>query len=203
MADVGFDWSPANVDRLKLWLTQDISAAEIAGRFGSGLTRSAVLGKVNRLGLSLPTGTRWTPEREVILREAIAVGMSAAEAAAKLNTTRNSVLTKAGRLGLGFSRYQPQRRAEPPRLATVDGARLPRASVQTPPVEMAKAPRLWTTRRFGECAFPVDGEGADVRSCCNPTACQTYCTAHKALMHIKPSKNWAEFDKPHFARKVA
>ncbi|MCR5876668.1 GcrA family cell cycle regulator [Phenylobacterium sp. J426] len=44
-------WPPAAVETLKsLWLAGDLSAADIARRFG--VTRNAVLGKVHRLGLS-------------------------------------------------------------------------------------------------------------------------------------------------------
>ncbi len=50
-----------------------------------------------------------------------------------------------------------------------------------PPVVSA-APRLWLTRKPGECAFPIGGEGATLISCCNPSARQTYCPAHRRLI---------------------
>lgn len=54
----------------------------------------------------------------------------------------------------------------------------------THPPSVALAPRPWLTRIRGECAFPVDGEGLAVRSCCNPTfgAADVYCPAHAEIM---------------------
>ena len=47
---------------------------------------------------------------------------------------------------------------------------------------IACRPRPWLTRRAGECAFPIGGEEAKTRSCCNPCGHATYCAAHRALM---------------------
>jgi hypothetical protein len=52
---------------------------------------------------------------------------------------------------------------------------------------IACAPRPWLTRGAGECAFPVDGERRDVRSCCNPCAVSTYCAAHLRLVRGPPA----------------
>jgi hypothetical protein len=44
--------------------------------------------------------------------------------------------------------------------------------------------RVWTTREPGECAWPVDGEGATTRSCCHPTAPgKSYCAGHAEAMY--------------------
>ncbi|MEO8811605.1 MAG: GcrA family cell cycle regulator [Caulobacteraceae bacterium] len=51
-----------------------------------------------------------------------------------------------------------------------------------PPLELAANPRPWLERRAGQCAFPVDGESWDTRSCCNPSGAHTYCEAHRAVM---------------------
>jgi hypothetical protein len=51
----------------------------------------------------------------------------------------------------------------------------------TPPL-IAVAPRPWLSRMSGECAFPVDGEDAFVRACCNPAGPSGYCDAHAAIM---------------------
>ena len=47
---------------------------------------------------------------------------------------------------------------------------------------IAPFPRPWLTRQPGECAFPVAGEDARTRSCCNPCGAAIYCDAHRALM---------------------
>lgn len=49
------------------------------------------------------------------------------------------------------------------------------------------AAKPWLARRFGECAYPVSGLGADVLSCCAGTDGQTYCATHRARMFAKPA----------------
>src|SRR5579875_4114545 len=48
-------------------------------------------------------------------------------------------------------------------------------------------PRPWLTRKAGECAFPVLGEGEDVLSCCRPATDGPYCAAHRAKMKGPPA----------------
>src|SRR3954471_17849588 len=51
MANAGLTWTEERIERLtKLW-TEGFSASQIAADLGGGLTRNAVLGKANRLGL--------------------------------------------------------------------------------------------------------------------------------------------------------
>lgn len=47
-----FDWTQESVDILKRLWAQGYAASQIAGELGGGCTRSAVCGKVHRLGLS-------------------------------------------------------------------------------------------------------------------------------------------------------
>lgn len=50
-------------------------------------------------------------------------------------------------------------------------------------------PKPWTSRARGECAWPVEGQGADVRSCCGPVAPgRRYCQPHFEVMYQKPPK---------------
>lgn len=50
-------------------------------------------------------------------------------------------------------------------------------------------PKPWTARGRGECAWPVEGDGADVRSCCGPcTAGRRYCDPHFAVMYQRRPK---------------
>jgi hypothetical protein len=49
------------------------------------------------------------------------------------------------------------------------------------PSHVAVQPRPWLTREPGECAFPIDGDGRDTRSCCNPCGAQIYCSAHRRI----------------------
>jgi hypothetical protein len=54
-------------------------------------------------------------------------------------------------------------------------------------LHIAHAPRPWITRADGECAYPVDGAGAETRSCCNASGRATYCPAHQAAIRRSPS----------------
>lgn len=45
-------WTDERVELLKKLWTQGLSASQIAGELGGGVTRNAVIGKVHRLGLS-------------------------------------------------------------------------------------------------------------------------------------------------------
>jgi hypothetical protein len=49
---LAFVWSEEAVERLKALHGQGLSGAELASRLGGGLTRSAVFGKLHRLGLT-------------------------------------------------------------------------------------------------------------------------------------------------------
>lgn len=52
MVDLGSSWTSERVELLtKLW-AEGLSASQIAGVLGGGVTRNAVIGKVHRLGLS-------------------------------------------------------------------------------------------------------------------------------------------------------
>src|SRR5688572_32066161 len=52
-------WTEDRVEVLKRLWNEGLSASQIAGRLGYGVTRNAVIGKVHRLGLS----GRVTPQR--------------------------------------------------------------------------------------------------------------------------------------------
>ena len=58
MRRILFDWSPERTELLRTLWKQGFSASQIARRMG-GLTRSAVIGKVHRIGLA----GRTTPDR--------------------------------------------------------------------------------------------------------------------------------------------
>ena len=54
-----FAWSPAALDDLyRLYVREQLSAAETARAFGCGVTRNAVLGKVQRLGWTRTGGPK-------------------------------------------------------------------------------------------------------------------------------------------------
>jgi len=55
-------WTPERVEMLQELLPTGLSSAEIARKLGGGLSRNAVIGKRNRLGLSAP-GRASAPKR--------------------------------------------------------------------------------------------------------------------------------------------
>jgi hypothetical protein len=60
---------------------------------------------------------------------------------------------------------------------------------------IAQAPRPWISRRLGECAYPVDGEGMATRSCCNPCGEAVYCAPHAAAMRGPPVSSVADLER--------
>lgn len=74
-----------------------------------------------------------------------------------------------------------KRRDQPPSAKSSPDQPLPPAALLD-----VSAARPWTTRTFGECAYPVAGEGADTMSCCLETGGATYCAAHRRIMTAKP-----------------
>jgi GcrA cell cycle regulator len=52
MSDAGAGWSEERVELLKRLWGDGLSASQIAGQLGGGVTRNAVIGKVHRLGLA-------------------------------------------------------------------------------------------------------------------------------------------------------
>jgi GcrA cell cycle regulator len=148
-------WSQAVLDQMfSLYIRDGKSAAETARALGCGITRDAVLGKIQRLG--------WR-RLEPRAKGPAEIGRPA----------------PAGWRG---GRGPPMGRAIP-----------------LPPLRqepLIAAPRVWTERRAGECAYPV-GEPARPGlqlSCCAPTAGGRYCPAHRALM-VQPQTALTEQDK--------
>jgi len=183
---VTFNWPDEAIDLLRARHAAGDSATQTACaikvQFGHDLSRNAVIGKLHRLG---------------IVREAKAL-KDALRAGGNTNKGKGKVTPFA----TGFQR---------PKLKLVIAGKnavlvVPAASApKLPPpreidVSVAAEPKPWLERKFGECAWPVDGAGADTRSCCNPTARATYCRTHDAVRVGSMPKTWAGFSKPGFAK---
>jgi len=161
-------WTDARIAQMtRLW-NAGVSASGIAEALGD-VSRSAVLGKLHRMRLLRSRAAASAPRR-------YDGPMSA-----------------------------PARASSPPRPAT----RRPAASAPQEPPEPPKspwreaaftplpgtAPRHWLSRAFGECAFPVGGEGEGLISCCAPTQPRSaYCPAHHAIAFraVSPAARAAE-----------
>lgn len=156
---MAFNWTPEALERAASMWTAGASGSQIARALttrGGGPTRSAVVGKLYRMGLLKGRGKE--------------VGRLNTKAA----STRTIGIVNAKRLTFtgGARRVEAMKRSFEPK----------------PPVVFdASLAKPWTERRFGECAYPVSGEGADTHSCCQPTKGHTYCKAHRRIMFVKPT----------------
>lgn len=158
-----FNWTPAAVRTLTEKWTEGMSGTQIAEMLG--VSRSAVLGKLNRLNLlgtrsAEVTGFNRTYADPLKKRQLVKRMTHPAKPVRPIRKPNNLVAVNAAR-----------RAAEQP-------VALP--ALKSVPVDASLA-KPWTERKFGECAFPVSGSGADTMSCCQPTS-ETYCPAHRKLM---------------------
>lgn len=166
MIDLG--WTDERTEEAKrLWL-EGFSAAQIAKKLG-GVTRNAVLGKLHRQKVggrdpaSAPRAGRPKAEKPVKVAKP--------KAAPRLVVMEGPSSVKVAPGGRVYAMKPP---------LPISEETLRPTGVDSPNA------RVWSERRFGECAFPVDGEGAEALSCCNPTS-DRYCAGHAAIMY-QPSK---------------
>jgi GcrA cell cycle regulator len=145
-------WTDARIALItRLW-AEGVSASGIAEALGE-VSRSAVLGKLHRLGL---------------------LGSRLAASAPRRYEGR----TPAPPVRTPAAQSPPAPRASAPPTPPSSPWR---EAVFTPLA--GSAPRVWLTREPGECAFPVGGEGEAIISCCAPTrAGSAYCAAHHAIV---------------------
>lgn len=96
---------PAVMRSVRMYLSAGASAASVAARWH--VTRPTALEWMRRIRGRLHTSERnidWTPELDAKLRQLIADGLSASQAAAVIGGTRNAMIGRARRLGLRFGR---------------------------------------------------------------------------------------------------
>jgi GcrA cell cycle regulator len=158
------------------------------------------------------TNATWNPERVAQLRAFIGAGMTCSQIAAEIGVTRNAVIGKIHRLGLGPGRpAAAPGRACPPRL------RRPRLSSQrqmlrlisadaplgladqtsqSAPVECAQSCSLLDLEQ-GKCRWPVsegttDGKSADFIFCGNQAVDGfSYCAGHARMAYRSPERRRA------------
>jgi hypothetical protein len=122
----------------------------------------------------------WSPRGDHDARRLWSAGFSAPEIARRIGApSASAVVSRAWRQGWVRRRTVAalnHRFGHPP--CAFEIKPLP----PDPPLGIAVSPRPWLERNAGQCAFPVDGEGWLVRSCCNPSGEAAYCAAHRAIM---------------------
>jgi hypothetical protein len=174
------------------------SAAEVArelrAKFGIIVTRNAVIGKMNRIGVAQVRALEPTAPKP-----------------SRTNTRYTAPKGVRAPSVRKTHKQNPKAPFKPAFKVVVAGngatfvhdTRPARQKVTTPPAEIAIAPRHWESRRFGECAFPINDDVTALQSCCNPCGEANYCPDHKAIMTGSMPKSWDSFTKPKFARWVA
>jgi GcrA cell cycle regulator len=150
-------WPDGRVEALKRAWREGLSASQIAARLGGGLTRSAVIGKLHRLGVS---GGRKP---------------SAPRAAVALSPTVSAV-AKPSPAALKLIWPEPILEAPP---SPASGAP---PSGPGPKYLRDMAPREC---RFG-LGDPGPGNGAFQLFCAAPTAGHAYCAHHRAIAILPP-----------------
>ena len=117
------------------------------------------------------------------------MGVSAGRIVSALKgRSRDSIMSVVRRMGLQRG-SDPTKSVKPKPQKTVHhGPPSPRplpGRLLAPPRPLkGSTPRPWTTRRFGECAFPFEIDD-DVLSCCLPVKGEKkYCPQHCAVMYV-------------------
>ena len=160
-AGKAFEWSEESIERLKVLRAKGLSFRQIGDAMG--VTRNSALGKFHRMGF-VDFVRPATPKRATTPRPA-----RAPKPPPQPKPAKHKLLPQKERLRL---------------VAEAKDKGLPAPTFSTPArfvdPAIAEAPRPWMTRAFEECAYPVDGEGEAVRSCCNPVeAGSVYCSLHR------------------------
>lgn len=170
-------WTDAENATLRRMAADGISGGEIA--LALGRTRSSVSGRARRMGVRLMSNVGGA---ELAARIASRASTKTVKARA-----RAPAKPSARKLRDGGTRTPG---ASPQVLAAIKGRSglgrvgpvLEPLPIPLPAPASRSAPRPWVSRRIGECAYPVGGEGADTLSCCAPVARSCYCAEHAARM---------------------
>jgi GcrA cell cycle regulator len=139
----------------------------------------------------------WTPERIDQLRNSVIAGLTCSQIAAEIGVTRNAIIGKIHRLGIG-----PGRGAGAPVRRRTVGASQPRTTsprralrllrTHTEPAEAAAPEAIDTAQRCslldlaqGKCRWPISDPGkADFAFCGNTAlAGESYCAGHARLAY--------------------
>lgn len=168
---------------IRLW-DDGACAREVARTLGAA-SRSAICGKVARLRqegrITRPMETART--RGASVRAGMrAVGRARAVAPPKPAKPRLIVLGH-GAVAVASEPAPPRVPFNQPAFEPLPGS----------------TPKPWTERAFGECAWPVGGDGDAMLSCCNPVAARGWCSQHDAAerdrarrQHKKPIQTPSE-----------
>ena len=155
-----------------------------------------------------PTVT-WNPERVAQLRSFIGAGMTCSQIAAEIGVSRNAVIGKIHRLGLGpgrpaaaLGRVCPPRTQRPRvlsqrrtlRLIAADAQRVANDPIEAEPASGAQCCSLLELGQ-SNCRWPVGerhGHAADFVFCGSETVAGfSYCAAHARMAYRAPERRRA------------
>ena len=156
-----FLWTEEAIERLKALHAQGLSGSELAARLGAGLTRSAIFGKLHRLGL---TGGK-----------SAATQRQSSRLAARNNARAASGLPASGPPKFNFARVKVPRKRARAAAASSDGFPLSDGPLLPPSLEIGIL-----DIHAGQCRF-IAGEGG---LCCGHPVLEgsSWCPAHFRLV---------------------
>lgn len=172
-------WPEERVERLRMLTALGWSGSQIGEALG--LTRSAVIGKRARLGLSVPVGPRvahWTEER----RERLAgmwmdPNLGVVELGRRLHASRNMVVRQAAKMSLPPKPEKPRVKLGGNSMVFEAAPDAPLPKLREPLV--INTPKAMIDLKPHECKWPI-GEGESMLFCAN-AADGVYCEPHRHL----------------------
>ena len=161
------------------------------------------------MGPSMTMQATWTEARVERLRAGVIAGLTCSQIAAEIGVTRNAVIGKIHRLGLGLGRkpgaLAGEIRAAParPRERQTRVARILRAiEARAPcPVDTLTLPTVASAQRCslldltgGRCRWPLSDPGKDDFAFCGNDAVAgiSYCVGHARIAYRLPAKRQPE-----------
>lgn len=195
---MSFFWSKENEQALVDLINAGWSSQQIADHFGGGCTRNAVIGKANRLGLTVGKARNtniWTPERLEVLIAMAKRGESGDDIARAVNKlpglyiSPGAARTRAATMGLSCGGGRAGQRAA----WQAKPVKAPKPAEAERPVFTQTAPEggvaLLDISR-GQCRWPV-GDPRDVegfRFCGAGVSRGSYCASHAALAYVRAER---------------
>jgi GcrA cell cycle regulator len=166
-------WTDERIERLTALWAEGKSASEIATAMG-GTSRAAVIGKARRIALPM-------------------------RGKAVVTELMHRMRHPGRKLGAGALQKAREAKPKPEKVRRVIHAPSVISKTRLKPmppnkdgklIDVTKA-KVWTERKFGECAYPVSGEGAEMLSCCMATEGATYCAGHARIMFVPAQRRAA------------